>query len=182
MLFRSGIVPEEFMYVVRVVGGGHHVDSTAQKIESNRCLRRRSRNHGYLGQVVAEVGIGESNRVRQRAKFGDRTVIGVEYRQVRARSRELSRHARSDGSEADDAGGLHERGRESSRQPPRSGGTPPRPRRRMAPARMPASDNAVRARLNVFTVGLTGVEPVTSSLSGMRSNRLSYSPAVRARA
>ena len=26
-------------------------------------------------------------------------------------------------------------------------------------------------------VGVTGIEPVTSSLSGMRSNRLSYTPA-----
>jgi hypothetical protein len=46
----------------------------------------------------------------------------------------------------------------------------------MAPAMMPAKDSAARARRNVFTVGLTGVEPVTSSLSGMRSNQLSYSP------
>ena len=28
-------------------------------------------------------------------------------------------------------------------------------------------------------VGVTGIEPVTSSLSGMRSNRLSYTPAFR---
>ncbi len=46
----------------------------------------------------------------------------------------------------------------------------------MAPAMMPARDSAAKARRNVFTVGLTGVEPVTSSLSGMRSNQLSYSP------
>ena len=32
------------------------------------------------------------------------------------------------------------------------------------------------ARLSIFTVGLTRIELVTSSLSGMRSNRLSYSP------
>lgn len=33
-------------------------------------------------------------------------------------------------------------------------------------------------RLGVFVlVGLTGFEPVASSLSGMRSNQLSYSPA-----
>ena len=30
-------------------------------------------------------------------------------------------------------------------------------------------------------VGLAGIEPATSSLSGMRSNRLSYSPAERTR-
>nr|QJD07477.1 hypothetical protein ctg1_3446 [Streptomyces sp.] len=29
----------------------------------------------------------------------------------------------------------------------------------------------------IVTVGLTGFEPVASSLSGMRSNQLSYSPA-----
>lgn len=35
-----------------------------------------------------------------------------------------------------------------------------------------------RYRLGVFAmVGLTGFEPVASSLSGMRSNQLSYSPA-----
>ena len=35
-----------------------------------------------------------------------------------------------------------------------------------------------RNRLGVFVlVGLTGFEPVASSLSGMRSNQLSYSPA-----
>ena len=28
-------------------------------------------------------------------------------------------------------------------------------------------------------VGVTGIEPVTSSLSGMRSNRLSYTPAFK---
>ncbi len=31
---------------------------------------------------------------------------------------------------------------------------------------------------SIFTVGLTRIELVTSSLSGMRSNRLSYSPGV----
>ena len=33
-----------------------------------------------------------------------------------------------------------------------------------------------KPRLSQRMVGVTGVEPVTSSLSGMRSNQLSYTP------
>ena len=35
---------------------------------------------------------------------------------------------------------------------------------------------ATRARRIIFIVGLAGIEPATSPLSGVRSNRLSYSP------
>ena len=64
----------------------------------------------------------------------------------------------------------------SSRQPPRSGGVPPRPRSRSPAAKRQARESAAMARLSIFTVGLTRIELVTSSLSGMRSNQLSYSP------
>ena len=37
-----------------------------------------------------------------------------------------------------------------------------------------------RPELGVWVVGLRGLEPRTSSLSGKRSNRLSYSPSVAA--
>ena len=70
----------------------------------------------------------------------------------------------------------HEGGRVNSRQPPRSGGVPPRPRSRSQAAKRQARESAAMARLSIFTVGLTRIELVTSSLSGMRSNRLSYSP------
>ena len=36
---------------------------------------------------------------------------------------------------------------------------------------------AMRSFVKQSMVGVTGVEPVTSSLSGMRSNQLSYTPA-----
>ena len=69
----------------------------------------------------------------------------------------------------------------SSRQPPCCGGTPPLPRKRSTPATMPAADRAKMARRIIFTVGLHRIELWTSSLSGMRSNRLSYSPESRDR-
>ena len=64
----------------------------------------------------------------------------------------------------------------TSRQPPCCGGTPPLPRKRRMPAMMLATDAARMTRRMNFMVGLTRIELVTSSLSGMRSNQLSYSP------
>ena len=79
----------------------------------------------------------------------------------------------------------------SSRQPPRCGGVPPVPRARSTAATMPAiprATSALRIRVTATprygtagvrpraSVGLAGIEPATSPLSGVRSNRLSYSP------
>ena len=65
----------------------------------------------------------------------------------------------------------------SSRQPPSCGGTPPRAPHAERPRRStPAIPKRDQGRRTLFTVGLAGIEPATSSLSGMRSNRLSYSP------
>src|SRR5205814_1010026 len=52
------------------------------------------------------------------------------------------------------------------------------PRSRSTAATMPASPSASSARRTAFMVGLARIELATSSLSGMRSNRLSYSPSV----
>ena len=41
----------------------------------------------------------------------------------------------------------------------------------------PKWKNVSSARCDLGMVGVTGVEPVTSSLSGTRSNQLSYTPA-----
>ncbi len=91
---------------------------------------------------------------------------------------------------------------DNSRQPPSCGGVPPVPRIRSTAATMPAMPRATNARRNIFmddslpartrqgrwtttaaprvrrrgNVGLVGIEPTTSPLSGVRSNRLSYSP------
>ncbi len=47
----------------------------------------------------------------------------------------------------------------------------------MGSANRPDEEDPQAFGLGVFdTVGLTGFEPVASSLSGMRSNQLSYSP------
>ena len=70
--------------------------------------------------------------------------------------------SRADGSEADDGARCHDRGRDSSRHPPRSGGTPPRPRTRMAAAMIPANDKAAMARRNIFTM---------TKLASQRQNR-----------
>ena len=51
-----------------------------------------------------------------------------------------------------------------------------RPAERRAAATRPAIPMATRARRIIFIVGLAGIEPATSPLSGVRSNRLSYSP------
>ncbi len=49
---------------------------------------------------------------------------------------------------------------------------------RRAAATAAATLTAARARrMNCMNVGLAGIEPATSPLSGVRSNRLSYSPA-----
>ena len=67
-------------------------------------------------------------------------------------------------------------GPDSSRQPPWRGGVPPVPRKRKAAATRPAMPRATRARRSRAIVGLAGIEPATSPLSEVRSNRLSYSP------
>ena len=81
----------------------------------------------------------------------------------------------------------------TSRHPPCCGATTPLVRRRRTPATIPAIEIARKTWRMNFTaasfrgvthrpngsgvmVGLTRIELVTSSLSGMRSNRLSYSP------
>ena len=64
----------------------------------------------------------------------------------------------------------------SSRHPPERGGATPDPRSRTAAATSAPMPMAIMARRNIFIVGLAGIEPATSPLSGVRSNRLSYSP------
>ena len=96
------------------------------------------------------------------------------------RGRELSGRARTDRAHADDDdvqrgfNGARGRSARASRRPaevhlrcPAPAG-PPRPR-----LRSPAPSKPVGCS---SSVGLAGIEPATSSLSGMRSNRLSYSP------
>ena len=67
-------------------------------------------------------------------------------------------------------------GPSSSRQPPVVEGTLPLARSRTTMPAVIAIAATSSPRRNAFTVGLGGIEPPTSSLSGMRSNRLSYSP------
>ena len=50
------------------------------------------------------------------------------------------------------------------------------PINRSPPATRAAMPRATRALRNNFIVGLTRIELVTSPLSGVRSNQLSYSP------
>jgi hypothetical protein len=71
----------------------------------------------------------------------------------------------------------------SSRHPPCCNGTGPPRLNRTPAAAMPASTRAKAPRRSALTgagpaVGLAGIEPATSPLSGVRSNRLSYSPGV----
>ena len=67
-------------------------------------------------------------------------------------------------------------GPESSRHPPVRGGATPDPRSRTAAATSAPMPMATMARRIIFIVGLAGIEPATSPLSGVRSNQLSYSP------
>ncbi len=73
--------------------------------------------------------------------------------------------------------------RSRSRQPPVPGGTGAEPRSRSTAASTAPMPTAMVARRipatlsPVLVVGLAGVEPATSPLSGVRSNQLSYSPA-----
>ena len=106
---------------------------------------------------------------------------------------QLPGHPGADGATADDRG-LHGSmsALVSSRQPPDCGGTPPVPRTRRTAATSPARPNGDERAAHIVTdrsrhrtsmglgsetVGLAGIEPATSPLSGVRSNRLSYSPA-----
>ena len=55
----------------------------------------------------------------------------------------------------------------NSRQPPRCGGTPPRPRKRMHAATVPATDSATSARRSSLMEGLQRIELETASSSGL---------------
>jgi hypothetical protein len=165
-------------------------------------IRRRHDMMTVIDQRSDEIGLvrcggDDHDRCRQRIEIGQvhdlcdagmrsqssaNIAVAVEGQDMSSVVRELPRHSTADDSRPDDGNGLrsvgHDGGRVNSRHPPRWGGTPPLPRRRKPPATRAATMSAPRARLSIFTVGLTRIELVTSSLSGMRSNRLSYSPGV----
>ena len=90
---------------------------------------------------------------------------------------ELAAGAHADGAGPDQQDGRHRKsGPSSSRQPPLVGGTLPLPRRRTTIPASRAQSTTSAKRRKFLIVGLGGIEPPTSPLSGVRSNRLSYSP------
>src|SRR5205085_6775750 len=107
--------------------------------------------------------------------------VGVEQRQVvdRSQREELAGGRGPYRPDTHDDGAHQYRSDSvSSRQPPRWGLAALPPRSRTRAAATPARAMANRAR-RFMMVGLAGIEPATSPLSGVRSNRLSYSPSTR---
>ena len=140
-------------------------------------------NHVGLGAEFRRPGRNHGRRSERLDDLGRSTRVGVDDTEtLDAVGRgELSRGAGARCTNADDDGAHQRRsGPESSRQPPSFGGLPPVPRSRSTPATIPAMPRASRARRSAFIgVGLAGIEPATSALSVLRSNRLSYSPGRR---
>ena len=174
-----GIEAEQIAHESRTVG--HH-DNVTTRLEVTAGERDHvvvvDRDDNHIGITGRQLLIGDNARSRTERGRQVWTRAGDDDQLAnRVSGDELSCDTSADGARTDD-GRFHRRKStaETSRQPPCCGGTPPRPRTLIAAATRPATVRARRARRSTFTVGLAGIEPATSSLSGMRSNRLSYSP------
>ena len=166
------------------------VDVVTRRHHGNPATQERRRLTG-----LSTAGPGENDgihvqRIRERPAVGDGTVtqtlghrleaIGkviAQHDLVDTGRQELAGESGADGADAQDGDAGHVRsGPDSSRHPPDWGGVPPLPRSRSAAATSVANPRAITARRIIFIVGLAGIEPATSPLSGVRSNQLSYSP------
>ena len=182
-----GVEGEQAGDVVDRIGRGHHErpGGEGDTGQVGMVARRGGEDHRGPGRPVVgglegggEVGSGRRDRSE---RLGDRLAaarVGLDHDEPVevAQGDELTGRPGADGAGTDEDR-VHEWKScpVSSRQPPRSGAGALPPRSRIAAAAAPARNIANSARL--FTVGLAGIEPATSPLSGVRSNRLSYSPA-----
>lgn len=144
---------EQIAHVLDVIAGAHHVYTAFDQAASQPTLPR---------------GRGQNNHRRLTRSNVDRAVDGPSLQSPRScllkigssivnkngkgRRRELSSHSSPHNTEAHHRDGrtTHDGGRVSSRQPPRSGGTPPLPRIRNTAAAMPVSVMAAIARRRIF--------------------------------
>ncbi len=193
---RVGLGPEveQRPHVVDGVGGGDHGDPATHERPSERhLLAGRGGQHHHIGfgcrgvRTGLELGLGTERR-RHLLRSGS-TVVSEDHLGDRVGGRELTSRPGAHGTQAHH-GDPHQASSsgESSRHPPRCGGVPPVPRTRKMAAMIPAAPTATSARRISVTsapgqdrgdgglVGLAGIEPATSPLSGVRSNQLSYSP------
>ena len=172
------------------------VSATTAAGTSARSARRAQTSAGPAGTAIAAASHASGNppvtRRRPRHRLdgpaervgelpGAALVAAGDEQPVEARCVEqLAGRPHGDLARAHQEHGAHRKsGPSSSRHPPDLDGTLPLARNRTTAPATTAIAATSSPRRNFFTVGLGGIEPPTSSLSGMRSNRLSYSPGGR---
>ena len=176
---RLGVEVEQVADIVGIVGHGHHRHLPAQQRRRQRGMRAGTvAEHGDIGGGRRRIAVAGTRQGAEGLDDHRHPVAPpVVEHHVDAGRHQLASGTRPDRARADDECPQRRSGPVSSRHPPPWGGVPPVPRTRSTPATRPASPRATSARRRrVIGVGLGGIEPPTSSLSAMRSNRLSYSP------
>ena len=181
----------------RCTSQGQHRDRLCQSVSHqhrrpsglDRCLHRLELgtpggrdDHGIGLDGGWEGMVFEDDPFSERAANPCQTVsrrVAEHDRVHRVGCEQLACNAGTDRTGTQD-GHPHQRsfGPERTLHPPDRRAVPAPPRRRSTPATAADTETAARARLiTCMDVGLAGIEPATSPLSGVRSNRLSYSPA-----
>ena len=189
-----------------LIGGCDHGDALTHRPTSHLELRTGRRGNDDHGRVIADPAAMPCDRtaakIVDKALTPFEAGIADLERVDDAAGAQLPGDPSTGRSSTEEQDPSHQRksSPRSSRQPPVWGGTPPWPRTLIAAATaMPApmATNARRIKVirppptmppdavstgshspshGVWCVGLAGVEPATSPLSGVRSNQLSYSP------
>ena len=133
----------------------------SHELNASRAHAHALQGAGILSaEELASILFGLDQIAERAHDVGRTRRLGLDERQVveGARRQELAGGAPAHRACADDdrahaSRAYRKSGPESSRQPPPCGGTPPRPRRRSAPAMRPATPNANMARRITFTWG-----------------------------
>ena len=147
---RQPLQREQRLDVGGVIARGHHRAAGLQVHPSRLVLRVGRGQHHHVGLVPQRPLVGQ----RDLDLAGERLAGGDEQDARHLRSvEEVAHDAAADDAVADDADAHQGRSvKGTSCQPPRCGGTPPRPRNRRTPAIIPATPTARSARRITLTM------------------------------